>query len=135
MSFILEDPQPVSSDFTNRYLDVEKLLVQVRTQVESRYNQKILVFIITTSQRTAADKETLRRYALDLHFVNRNHFQYRLLELNCALDQPFSVEVIAPSESPQQMGTATSIQQLEPLIQAVFAAPSTRRTILINYNL
>ena len=66
MSFSLDLP-PVSPDLGNPYYDVEKTLVQVRTQVESRYNQKILVFIITTSQRDADDRETLLRYAVDLH--------------------------------------------------------------------
>ena len=134
MSFSLDLP-PVSPDLGNPYYDVEKTLVQVRTQVESRYNQKILVFIITTSQRDAADRETLLRYAVDLHFVNRSHSQYRLLELECALDKPFAVKVIAPHEERKVMGVATSIPQLEQLIQAVFEAPSSRRTILINYML
>lgn len=114
---------------------VEKILLSLKDEIEGKYNSKILVLILTSTNINEKNENVLS-YALYLSFVNRNKFSYRLFELNCINPNgDLPVEVIAFSAPPVSEGIAYTKEELEAKIEKIFDLERTRNIILSNYNL
>lgn len=111
------------------YQEIENVLAQLRRQVESRYNDKLAVLLLTNSEEDADGQPTRHRYVVKLSFVYRNYSE-TLLELNCRVGHGYPVEV---SAFRKVVGRAATKAELEKLLEQVFADPRTRNLILINY--
>ena len=119
-----------TSRLTERpYREIENVLAQLRTQVESRYNQKIAVLLFTVNKLDANDLPTLHKYEVKLSFVYRNYAE-TIMELTCQVGQGYPVEVCAFREV---VGQANNRAELEKLLEQVFLKPRTRNIILLNY--
>ena len=125
----LELDLPTSRSSEKPYREIENVLTQMRSQVESRYNQKIAVLLITVQQDDSNNRPVQHRYAVKLSFVYRN-YTADLLEVDCAVGRGFPVEVSAFHKS---VGRAADKAELETLIEQVFLDVRTRNLILTHY--
>ncbi len=131
-SFILP---PLPAPSSNPYVEIEELLVQLRTTIEDRYNRRVVALIVTTSAEDEARNMKVLRYAVQLLFINRTQTEHRLLELTCsdtATGFPVEVTVSVP---PQPVGQATNLAELGELIQQALSHPATRMIINTYYKL
>ncbi|RZJ95113.1 MAG: hypothetical protein EOO60_01365 [Hymenobacter sp.] len=120
---------PTSRQAERPYREIENVLAQLRTQVESRYNQKIAVLLLTTSKFDADELPISHKYEVKLSFIYR-HYTETVMELNCRVGQGYPVEVCAFRGV---VGQATTRAELEKLIELVFLDQRTRNIILLNY--
>ena len=80
--FTLDLPDPTESvnpDYVAQN-EVEEVLAQVKTQVDTRYNDNIVVLNTKTS-RFDDHQETVLNYAVYLSFAGKNYYSDRLMEL------------------------------------------------------
>ena len=113
--------------------ELENVLISLRNQIEGKYDNYIKV-PITTSFSQNSNGENLLVYAVYLSFVGKSNFSYRLIELICQNpDGGLPVDVYAFNGPPEEMGTAQSTDELNKIIEDVFANSRTRNIILNNY--
>lgn len=120
---------PTSRLVERPYREIENVLAQMRIQVESRYNQKIAVLLLTVNETDAHEQLTLHRYVVKLSFVYRN-YEKTIMELDCNVGHGYPVAIRAHQK---EFGQASNKVELEKLIELVFSDFRTRNIIMINY--
>jgi len=113
--------------------EVEEVLIELKNIIESNFDKKILVLIMTSSTINN-DKETVLSYAAYLSFLNKNKFSYRLFEINCINpDGGLPVNVVAFSGPSESFGIANSKDDLIKIIEMIFEMDRTQTIILSNF--
>lgn len=131
MSYNFNFPSIDQQEYNRNKL--EKLLTDVKTQIEGTYNDNISMLITATSKFNKNEEKVLS-YALYLVFRKNNGFSYRLMEINCInADGGFPVEVNAFFGPSEYFGKADDDSALAKIMDDVFVHQRTRNVILSNY--
>lgn len=128
-----EEIEKLKKELNSAQKSPEEVLDELKTQIQSMYNERILVLNISSGE-VIDDVNKILTYSVYLLFTRHKDYSYKMFEAKCTDgNSNYPLEIYANSKTWEPMGRVNNETEFRTIIDKILELEKTRNVIISMY--